>query len=47
MTEKQECRDLAEKCELRMSDEKCKPCEHYYECRFMLAVMNAVVYGED
>ena len=33
------------KC-LCMNDKKCKPCEYYYQCRFIMMAMNEVFYGE-
>lgn len=44
--EKQECIELAEQNKLVMSDEKCKSCEHLYECRYMFKEMNSIVYGD-
>lgn len=46
-TEKKQCFDDYENGSLIMSDEKCKDCEHRYECRFMQKAMDEVVYGSD
>ena len=46
MKEKQECRDEAERHELIMSDEKCKPCEYFYQCRYVFEAYQEVVYGD-
>ena len=44
--EKAECiKDYTNNC-LRMNDEKCKPCEYYYQCRFIMMTMYEVFYGE-
>ena len=44
--EKRECKEQYEKCELIMSDEKCNGCPFLYECRYMIAEMNDIVYGD-
>ena len=44
-TEKEECIKEAEERKLIMSEEKCGECEFRYDCRFMQAAMNEVVYG--
>ena len=46
-TEKKQCFDDYENDFLVMSEEKCGDCEHKYECRFMKAAMDEVVYGSD
>ena len=45
--EKQECLDDFEQKKLEMSDEKCKPCEHYYECKFIAWAFDDIVNGSD
>ena len=44
--EKQECKEQYEKRELIMSDEKWNECPLLYECRYMIAEMNEIVYGD-
>lgn len=44
--EKPECTEHYEKRNLIMSDETCKECPYLYECRYMIAEMNDIVYGE-
>ena len=43
--EKTECTEQYEKRNLIMSDEKCKECPYLYECRYMIAEMDDIVYG--
>ena len=42
---KDECKELADKYSLVMNDTKCKPCQYYLTCPYMLEAMNDVVYG--
>lgn len=47
-TEKKQCFDDYENGSLIMSEkDKCNDCEHKYECRFLKAAMDEVVYGSD
>ena len=46
-TEKKQCFDDYENDSLIMSEEKCRECEHKYECRCMKRAMDEVVYGSD
>ena len=44
---KEECdKDYAEG-KLIMAEAKCKECEHYYSCIYVLMAWNDVVYGDD
>lgn len=45
-TEKKQCFDDYEN-RLLIMDDKCDDCEHKYECRFLKAAMDEVVYGSD
>ena len=44
---KEECDKDFSEGKLIMSDDKCKECEHYYSCIYMLMAWNDVVYGDD
>lgn len=46
MKEKPECTKDYEQKQLIMSDNKCKQCEYYYTCRFMMMEMEAVINGD-
>ena len=46
-TEKKQCLDEYENGGIVMSDDKCKDCEHKYECRFMQKAMDEIIYGSD
>lgn len=44
--EKPECIMEYEQKQLILSDEKCKKCDCYYKCCFMLWEMNSVIDGD-
>ena len=46
MNAKEECKELAETHALIMNDARCRDCEYYYQCPYMMDEMNAVVYGD-
>ena len=43
---KQKCIEDYERKQLIMSDNKCKQCEYYYRCRFIIMEMDAIINGE-
>lgn len=44
---KQECDEEYKEGKLIMSHDKCKECEHYYSCVYVMMEMYCVLYGED
>lgn len=44
---KEECDKEYQEGKLIMSDDKCKECEHYYSCVYMLLALNGVGISDE